>query len=127
MNNSKGERNGTNGTNGKTNGHPGNYGFEEFGFNFPVSFFDLQAPELFVEKTHYNGFKPSVQVLPKGHTKEPGLLPIPCDMIYARDQSVKMRDGTTLYTDVFRPVGDEKIPAILPYSPYGKSGTGDMS
>ena len=36
-----------------------------------------------------------------------------------------MRDGVNLYADVFRPADESyKVPAIIPWSPYGKSGTG---
>ncbi|CAG9982197.1 unnamed protein product [Clonostachys byssicola] len=35
-----------------------------------------------------------------------------------------MRDGVTLRADVFRPVTNEKVPAIIMYGPYGKSGSG---
>lgn len=38
-----------------------------------------------------------------------------------RDVAVKMRDGITLYCDIYRPAGGrEKIPAILAWSCYGK-------
>ena len=43
----------------------------------------------------------------------------PEETIFDRDVSVKMRDGCTLYTDVFRPV-DRRVPAIILWSPYGK-------
>jgi hypothetical protein len=34
---------------------------------------------------------------------------------------VTLRDGVTIYVDVFRPVGVEKVPALVAWSPYGKS------
>lgn len=37
-----------------------------------------------------------------------------------RDVAVRMRDGITIYTDVYRPEGVERLPAIVAYSPYGK-------
>lgn len=37
-----------------------------------------------------------------------------------RDVAVKMRDGVTIYTDVYRPDGAENVPAIIAWSPYGK-------
>ena len=36
------------------------------------------------------------------------------------DVPVKLRDGTTIYTDIYRPRGREKVPAIVAWSPYGK-------
>jgi hypothetical protein len=37
-----------------------------------------------------------------------------------------MRDGVRLYADIFRPASSDQegVPAILPWSPYGKSGAG---
>ncbi|MFE2038884.1 CocE/NonD family hydrolase [Streptomyces scopuliridis] len=31
-----------------------------------------------------------------------------------------MRDGTVTHVDIFRPVGAEKVPVIVAFSPYGK-------
>lgn len=118
--------NGTTATNGYSSTFQ-NYGFEDFNFPFEVYFCDLLPPDAHPELTHYDGFKPSKTILQKGHVKAPGWRPLPCDMHYERDVTVTMRDGAKLYTDVFRPVTDEKVPAILPYSPYGKSGTGDIT
>ncbi|MFC1901471.1 CocE/NonD family hydrolase [Chloroflexota bacterium] len=39
---------------------------------------------------------------------------------YERDVAVKMRDGVTIYTDVYRPEGVTNVPAIIAWSPYGK-------
>lgn len=37
-----------------------------------------------------------------------------------------MRDGIRIYADIFRPHGitQDKLPVIIPWSPYGKTGTG---
>lgn len=37
-----------------------------------------------------------------------------------RDVPVRLRDGAVIYTDVYRPDNDEKVPAIIAWSPYGK-------
>ena len=39
---------------------------------------------------------------------------------YDRDVAVALRDGTTIYTDVYRPEGATGVPAIVAWSPYGK-------
>ncbi len=89
------------------------YGFP--GAKFEVAFFDLPKLEDFLEHSHYDGLYPNVhEILPKGHVKTPGVRPLPCDMHYTRDIPIKMRDGCTIYTDVFRPVTEEAVPAILP-------------
>jgi uncharacterized protein len=41
-------------------------------------------------------------------------------MIVEKDVRVAMRDGVELLVDIFRPVGDEKVPALLTMSPYSK-------
>jgi predicted acyl esterase len=74
----------------------------------------------------YNGFHPGkVDHLPRGHVKEPGYQAFPVDVTWEHDQVIPMRDGITLYGDVFRPSNEEeKVPAIIPWSPYGKVGSG---
>ena len=44
------------------------------------------------------------------------------DVIIERDQVVKMRDGTVLKADVYRPVDDGRYPAVMERIPYGKDG-----
>ncbi|ORW24370.1 CocE/NonD family hydrolase [Mycobacterium palustre] len=41
-------------------------------------------------------------------------------IVYDRDVAVQLRDGTTIYTDVYRPAGATNLPAIIAWSPYGK-------
>jgi uncharacterized protein len=41
-------------------------------------------------------------------------------IIYERDVAVPMRDGTIIYTDIYRPEGASNLPAIVAWSPYGK-------
>lgn len=43
-------------------------------------------------------------------------------IVYDRDVAVRLRDGTTIYTDVYRPEGATNLPAIVAWSPYGKRG-----
>ncbi len=75
--------------------------------------------------SNYNGFNPSTTTLPKGHKKDDECRRFPVEIILERDIKIPMRDGVTLFADVFRPVGEsQKYPAIIPWSPYGKSGTG---
>jgi uncharacterized protein len=77
----------------------------------------------------------SKEVLPKGWRKTPEHKPLDLDIIFEKDIQVKLRDGvivsqlsailTQIYVDIYRPsVLTEKIPAIIPYSPYGKGGAG---
>lgn len=75
----------------------------------------LDAP-----RVRYPGFKPGSEVLRKGTVRREGAMPLLCDILLERDVAVTLRDGTVIYTDVFRPVGDSTHPAILAWSPYGK-------
>jgi predicted acyl esterase len=75
----------------------------------------LDAP-----RARYTGFKPGKTVLKKGTVRRVGAKPLPCDIVFERDVALKMRDGTTIYTDVFRPAVSGKFPALVAWSPYGK-------
>lgn len=74
----------------------------------------------------YPGFNPSTTTINEGHVKSPGRRAFANEVTYERDVTVPMRDGIKLYTDVFRPVDSDtkKVPALIPWSPYGKTGTG---
>jgi uncharacterized protein len=88
-----------------------------------VLFGPVSPPE--TEHSFYNGFKPSVQTLPKGHKRYERSRAFSVETIYERDVEIPMRDGTILRADVFRPANaKEHVPALLPWSPYGKTGTG---
>ena len=63
-----------------------------------------------LEQGKYPGFKPCVNV-------EDGV-------VIERDVAVPMRDGVTIYTDIYRADGEGDLPAIIAWSPYGKHQTG---
>lgn len=76
----------------------------------------------------YNGLNPSSTTLPKGYRKDPSFRGFEAATIWDRDIEVPLRDGVILRADVFRPAAVvEKVPALLVWSPYGKSGTGFLS
>jgi predicted acyl esterase len=58
------------------------------------------------EEGQYPGFRP-------GSSIESG-------MVIERDVAVVLRDGVTIYVDVFRPEALEPVPALIAWSPYGK-------
>ena len=74
--------------------------------------------------SNYAGFNPSSTVLPKGHQKAPGNRALRANTVYDRDVAIGLRDGVKLRADIFRPEGEDKVPAMLAWSPYGKTGTG---
>ncbi|MGN0035026.1 MAG: CocE/NonD family hydrolase, partial [Coriobacteriales bacterium] len=71
-------------------------------------------------RVRYPGFKQERLLLKKGTVRMRGYKPLPCDIVLDRDVPIMLRDGTTIYADVFRPDDDERHPAILALSPYGK-------
>lgn len=65
---------------------------------------------------------PGTQLLPRDYQLDSIFKPLPVDIIFEKDVIVGMRDGVKIYADIFRPVGEEKVPVIIAWSPYGKSG-----
>jgi hypothetical protein len=93
--------------------------------NIDVLFGPLSPPE--AEHSFYNGFNPSTQTLPARHKRYPRSRAFPVATIYERDVEIPMRDGKILRADVFRPAdASGPVPALLPWSPYGKTGTGKL-
>ncbi|TYZ24884.1 CocE/NonD family hydrolase [Selenomonas ruminis] len=65
-------------------------------------------------------FKTESMILKAGTVRMPGAKPLSCDILFEKDVPVTLRDGTVIYTDIFRPVDEAKHPAIMAWSPYGK-------
>lgn len=86
------------------------------------STFAINAPH-----TNYTPLQPLTTVLPKGHQKTHEYRPFPAPTILDRDIPIKLRDGTTIRADVFRPLTEKRVPAILAWGPFGKSGVGLFS
>jgi predicted acyl esterase len=72
------------------------------------------------KRARYAGFNPETLLLKKGSIRLKGYKELPCDIILERDEAIQMRDDVTIYADIFRPADDEKHPAIIAMSPYGK-------
>ncbi|PYI03906.1 alpha/beta-hydrolase [Aspergillus sclerotiicarbonarius CBS 121057] len=78
----------------------------------------------------YHGFHPGKKtVLSQGHVRFPGSRAFHTDVLLEQDVAITLRDGIKIYTDIFRPVDSDTtpVPAIVPWSPYGKTGTGPQS
>ena len=69
-----------------------------------------------------SNFEPGVRTLPSGYRPDPQFAPLTCEVVMEKDITITLRDGTIIYADVFKPVGVEKVPLIVAWSPYGKSG-----
>ncbi|KAH7057415.1 Alpha/Beta hydrolase protein [Macrophomina phaseolina] len=98
---------------------------------FPDIVFEKLVPPAEHPGYLYDGFNPSKTVLPKGHTKAPGRRPFGVETLFEKDVGIKLRDAVTIYTDIFRPASSEdgngRVPAVIPWSPYGKTGRGPQN
>jgi predicted acyl esterase len=73
-------------------------------------------------QNNYQGFNPGTETLPAGWNGY-NSRPLSSDILAEHDFPVKVREGCTLYCDIYRPANldpDEKVPAILAWSPFGK-------
>lgn len=75
----------------------------------------------------WHQFEPKKQVLHQGWRKAEGRRALDEDLVFEQDISIPLRDGVTIYADVFRPISSDAqpVPAILAWSPYGKQGNGE--
>lgn len=60
------------------------------------------------------------KILEKGSVNGPGNYPLPCDIRLLKDVEMHVSDGTKLYADIFLPVTEEKVPALIQWCPYNK-------
>ena len=67
-----------------------------------------------------SNYDPGTRILEAGFRLAPPFKTLPVDIVFEKDVPVTMRDGVTIYVDVFRPTGAEKVPVIVAWSPYGK-------
>ena len=63
--------------------------------------------------TEATGFSFCPPFNPRTYIAEPGII---CE----QDIPVTMRDGTIIYTDIYRPIDQTNIPVIISWSPFGK-------
>ena len=87
----------------------------------PTSFYPRHTPEtlLLAQGSTYG---PANRPAPLGSRWHGGTRPLPTDIQLDRDVTVEMSDGSRIYADVFRPPGQQDVPAIVAWSPYGKQG-----
>ena len=78
-------------------------------------------------KTHgvMSKFSLGENILKSGTLLLPGLKKISADIKMLKDISVKMRDGISIYVDIFLPYNSDnskilKYPTLIAWSPYGK-------
>ena len=73
------------------------------------------------EQGLFSRFEPGTRTLPAGFQVHPRFKSLPVEIVLEKDVAVVLRDGVTIYIDVLRPAGTEKVPVIVAWSPYGKS------
>lgn len=88
--------------------------------NQDVAFRKARSPDL--QSARWHGFAPGRTVIKGGTQLSEGSRVVPSDILFDRDVEIKLRDGTVIYCDVYRPVVDHKVPAIAVLGPYGKQG-----
>lgn len=95
-------------------------------FKVDIPWEELSAPE---QTEGYSGLQPHSEVLAKGTSTAPGRLILPCDILVEHDVAIQVRDGCTLYADIYRPPSalDRTTPAVLSWSPFGKKFNGIQS
>ncbi|OJJ65150.1 hypothetical protein ASPSYDRAFT_39945 [Aspergillus sydowii CBS 593.65] len=89
----------------------------------PVQVATLEITAPTIGHNGYQGFNPRTEVLPKGWN---GFSSRPLDeaLIAEHDVGIRVRDGCKLYCDIYRPVTDDPVPAIVCWSPFGKKHNG---
>lgn len=65
---------------------------------------------------------PGTRLIPAGSVHADGARPVPVDIQVLEDVAVPLRDGMTLYGDVYLPAHAGPVPAVLIYTPYSKRG-----
>lgn len=66
-------------------------------------------------------FETKEMILKKGEVIADGFKPLSDDIRMLKDVPVKLRDGVTIYTDIYLPITEETVPVLIAWSPYGKS------
>lgn len=87
----------------------------------PVPLAALKKPN--IKEARGKPLNESTVTLRAGSRHSRGGAPLACDIVMDRDTPIALRDGTILRADIYRPAGDTApLPAVLAYTPYGKSG-----
>ncbi|KAH7405702.1 Alpha/Beta hydrolase protein [Phaeosphaeria sp. MPI-PUGE-AT-0046c] len=69
----------------------------------------------------------TTEILAADHCRFPGARPLSVDIVFDQNTKIPLRDGVNLRADIFRPNNDDKVPALIAWGPYGKTGTSILS
>ncbi|THW90558.1 alpha/beta-hydrolase [Aureobasidium pullulans] len=87
----------------------------------PVQIAFKRIGEPKVGENGYLGFTPGREEVHKAGSRPGNAKALDSDILVQHDVEIIVRDGARLYVDIYRPAGsDEKIPAVLSWSFYGK-------
>lgn len=89
----------------------------------------LQCPVKVPESSdpRYDDPEPSLTILEKGFRKDPDAAAFQAATIFEKDVKLSLRDGVKIRADIFRPNDNVKVPALIAWSPYGKTGRGHFN
>ncbi|KAL3460183.1 X-Pro dipeptidyl-peptidase C-terminal non-catalytic domain-containing protein [Aspergillus heterothallicus] len=87
----------------------------------------IDVPMRDTVRSHGPPATPKTFELPAGHKRRPDCRALPSPIVVNQDQIVTLRDGATIRADIYRPKIDIKVPAIVMWGPYGKSGSGPLN
>lgn len=89
---------------------------------YQVAYLPIEKPS--IGHNGYVGHGHRIETLPKGWNGF-NSRPLSEDLVAEHDLGIKVRDGCTLYCDIYRPANvSEKVPAIVCWSPFGKKHNG---
>lgn len=80
----------------------------------------LYRPSTSISQSQYLGLDEHSYILKKGSELRKGGMPLGSDILVEQDVPIRLRDSITIRVDVYRPVSDDKVPAIMGWSSYGK-------
>ncbi len=83
-----------------------------------ILYYPMTSPE--DPRSRWPGYCPSEEIWRKGYQYMPGGATLPCDIIFQRDVTVTLEDGTKIDMDIYRPVTEEKVPVLLGWGSFGK-------
>lgn len=88
----------------------------------------IPAPSVDVPEARYKPLNTRTEELPAGYLVGKGRLPLSSPITVEYDTPIPMRDGVTIYADIYRPANaTAPLPALISWAPYGKGGTGFWS
>ncbi len=77
-------------------------------------------PSTPISKSNYPGLNERSYVLKKGTVHREGGMPLGSDILVEQDVPIRLRDGVVIRADIYRPIDQTDVPALIGWSSYGK-------